>query len=160
MALIAASHWMLTKSFIRWSCPSNIRDSASVPTQLEVGFIKTGRFLRLQLPVSPWRPVSGVIEEQSQRWGDSACCKSGKQAARLSSRRRSHRWKCHHKALLTWIPDSQQRSDPAVNLPVSVANRRPPENGKMFETLLLDSAALHERSWFPLPPLCAEAAQT
>lgn len=105
-------------------------------------FIKTGSFHPLQLPLSPWIPVSGVIEEQSQwwkLWADSGgmCCKSGKQAPQLSSHRRSHGWKCHHKALLTWIPDSHQRSDPAVNFPVSVANRRPPENGEMFEILLL-----------------------
>lgn len=49
-----------------------------------------------------------------------------------------HRWKCHQKALLTWIPDSYRCSDPAVNFPVSFANRRPPENGKIFENQLLD----------------------
>lgn len=146
------------------SCLSNIKFSASVPIQLEVGFVKTGRFHRLQLPLSPWTPVSGEIEEQSQWWklwgySDSMCCKSGKQASQLSSHNRGHGWKSHHKALLTWILDSYLHSDPGMNFLVSVANRHPPENGKMFEILLLYFlCALWEELIFS--SLCVETAQT
>lgn len=68
-----------------------------------------------------------------------------------------HGWKCHQRR--SFLHESRtlgRRSDPAVNFPVSSANRRPPENGKMFEIRPPDFLRVaYEKSrisfFFPLP---------
>lgn len=123
---------------------------------------------QLQLFFS-WLTIWDIIQEQrlqSKLWADwtGVCCKSVKQVAHqffffpASTR---HRWKWHHKALSTWIPTSYRCSDLVVNFSVSLENRRPHENGKMFEIPPLDFLyAIWEEEIFFSSPLSINTPQT